>query len=49
MTGKRSLFVGYHAREIAGMPQAESDALLAELHDFATQPAFCLPSPMAPP
>lgn len=40
VTGKRALFVGYHAVEIEGMPDAAATPLLAELHAFATQERF---------
>lgn len=37
-TGRPSLYIGRHAYEIPGLEPAESDALLAELNDFACQP-----------
>ena len=37
-TGRRSLFIGRHAYGIPGLSEAASDALLAELLDFACQP-----------
>ena len=40
-TGRKSLFIGdISAGTIEGLPEAEGDALLAELRDFATQPRF---------
>jgi alpha-ketoglutarate-dependent taurine dioxygenase len=40
-TGRKSLFIGdISAGAIEGMAEAESDALLRQLRDFATQPAF---------
>ncbi len=40
VTKKRALFVGYHAVEIEGMPEATATPLLADLHTFATQERF---------
>ena len=40
VTKKRALFVGYHAVEIEGMPEAAATPLLADLHSFATQERF---------
>ena len=37
-TGKRALYVGSHAGEIIGMPEAEAKPLIAELLEFATRP-----------
>ena len=37
-TGRKSLLVGRHAHNIPGLEQAESDALIQELVDFACQP-----------
>jgi taurine dioxygenase len=38
-TGRRALFVSEHfTTKIVGLPQAESDALLAELFDLSTRP-----------
>jgi alpha-ketoglutarate-dependent taurine dioxygenase len=37
-TGRKSLLVGRHAHNIPGLEQAESDALIRELVDFACQP-----------
>lgn len=37
VTGRRSLFVGYHAVAIEGMDDGEAAGLLAELHAFATE------------
>jgi len=39
-TQEDSLYLARHASHIIGLPQDESDALLAELIDFATQPQF---------
>ncbi len=39
-TGRKSLYIGNHSTHIAGMPEAEGRALLAELLDHATQPRF---------
>lgn len=38
--GRKSLVVGCHASHVVGMDRAESDALLAELLDWVTQPQF---------
>ena len=38
-TGRRALTLGRHAYGVPGLSEAESDALLAELMDHATQPA----------
>ncbi len=37
-TGRKNLIIGRHAYDIIGMDQAESEALLQELVDFACQP-----------
>ena len=37
-TGRKSLLVGRHAHNIPGLDQADSDALIQELVDFACQP-----------
>ena len=37
-TGRKSLLVGRHAHNIPGLEQAESDALIQQLVDFACQP-----------
>jgi taurine dioxygenase len=39
-TGENALYIGTHAGGIAGMPEAEGQALLAELLAHATQPDF---------
>lgn len=39
-TGRKSLVIGCHADHIIGMDRAQSDALLSELLDWATQPRF---------
>jgi alpha-ketoglutarate-dependent taurine dioxygenase len=40
-TGRKSLFIGdISAGAVEGMPEAQGDALLRQLRDFATQPAF---------
>jgi taurine dioxygenase len=39
-TGEKALYMGTHAATIAGMPEAEGKALLAELLAHATQPQF---------
>jgi alpha-ketoglutarate-dependent 2,4-dichlorophenoxyacetate dioxygenase len=39
-TGRKALYIGNHATHIAGMPQAEGAALLAELLAHATRPEF---------
>jgi alpha-ketoglutarate-dependent 2,4-dichlorophenoxyacetate dioxygenase len=39
-SGDPTLFVGAHLHRFTGLDQAESDALLAELLDFASQPHF---------
>jgi len=38
--GRKSLVIGCHADRMVGMDRAESDALLAELLDWVTQPRF---------
>ena len=38
--GRKSLVIGCHADHILGMDRDESDALLQELIDWATQPRF---------
>lgn len=37
-TGRRSIYTGRHAYGIPGLPEAESEQLLAELLEFACQP-----------
>jgi alpha-ketoglutarate-dependent taurine dioxygenase len=37
-TGRKSLAIGRHAHAIPGLTSEESEALLAELVDFACQP-----------
>lgn len=39
-TGRRILYVSRHVSHIGGLPRDESDALLDELMDHATQPRF---------
>jgi alpha-ketoglutarate-dependent taurine dioxygenase len=39
-TGRKALYLGNHATGVAGMPEAEGEALLAELIAHATQPRF---------
>lgn len=39
-SGRKSLVIGCHASHVEGMDRAESDALLAELMDWITQPRF---------
>ncbi len=39
-TGRKSLVIGCHASHVVGMPREESDALLQELLEWATQPRF---------
>ncbi|MDE2405592.1 MAG: TauD/TfdA family dioxygenase [Sphingomonadales bacterium] len=39
-SGRKSLVIGCHASHVVGMDRAESDALLAELMDWVTQPRF---------
>jgi alpha-ketoglutarate-dependent taurine dioxygenase len=39
-TGRKSLVVGCHAKQVVGMEKEESDKLLQELVDWATQPRF---------
>ena len=38
--GRKSLVIGCHASHVVGMDRAESDALLAELMEWVTQPRF---------
>ncbi len=40
VTGRRGLFVGYHAVEVEGMPDEQGRHLLAELHALATDTRF---------
>lgn len=40
VTGRRGLFVGYHAVEVEGMPDEQGRHLLAELHALATDARF---------
>ena len=39
-TGAKTLYIGNHASHIVGMPAEESEALLQELLEHATQPQF---------
>ncbi|MCT2399932.1 TauD/TfdA dioxygenase family protein [Novosphingobium mangrovi (ex Huang et al. 2023)] len=39
-SGRKSLVIGCHASHVVGMDRKESDALLAELLDWVTQPQF---------
>ena len=39
-SGRKSLYIAAHARDIVGMPREEGRALLKELMEFATQPQF---------
>lgn len=39
-SGRRSLVIGCHAHKVVGMDKSESDALLSELLEWATQPRF---------
>lgn len=39
-SGRTALYIGNHATHIIGWDRAESDAVLKELNDFATQPRF---------
>ncbi len=39
-TGRKSLYIAAHARDIVGMPSDEGRALLKELIDWATQPQY---------
>jgi alpha-ketoglutarate-dependent 2,4-dichlorophenoxyacetate dioxygenase len=39
-SGRKSLYLAAHAREIVGWPREEGRALLKELSEFATQPQF---------
>ena len=38
--GRKALYIGKHASHITGMDEKESDALLSELMDLATEPRF---------
>lgn len=38
--GRKSIYIGAHARDIVGMPQEEGRALIRELIEFATQPQY---------
>jgi alpha-ketoglutarate-dependent 2,4-dichlorophenoxyacetate dioxygenase len=40
-SGRRSLYLSSHASQVVGMPEGEGRALIKELTDFATQPAYC--------
>jgi alpha-ketoglutarate-dependent 2,4-dichlorophenoxyacetate dioxygenase len=42
-SGRKSLFVAAHARDIVGMDRDEGRALLKELIEFATQPKYVFP------
>jgi alpha-ketoglutarate-dependent 2,4-dichlorophenoxyacetate dioxygenase len=39
-SGRKTLYIASHARDIVGMPREEGRALLAELIAFATQPKY---------
>ena len=39
-TGAKTLYIGNHASHVAGLPEAESEALLSDLLEHATQPEF---------
>jgi alpha-ketoglutarate-dependent taurine dioxygenase len=39
-TGAKALYIGNHASHIVGLPEPESEALLQELLEHATQPQF---------
>jgi alpha-ketoglutarate-dependent 2,4-dichlorophenoxyacetate dioxygenase len=39
-SGRKSLYIASHMLRIVGLEEAESDALIKELLDFATQPQF---------
>ena len=39
-TGAKTLYIGNHASHVVGIPEVESEALLAELLEHATQPQF---------
>jgi alpha-ketoglutarate-dependent taurine dioxygenase len=39
-SGNKSLFIGMYAKHVVGMPEAEGQALIKELLNHATQPAF---------
>lgn len=39
-SGRKSLYLSSHARDIVGMSEADGKALLRELTEFATQPQF---------
>ena len=41
-SGRKSLYIAAHARDIVGMPREEGRALLRELIAFATQPQFVI-------
>jgi alpha-ketoglutarate-dependent 2,4-dichlorophenoxyacetate dioxygenase len=47
-TGRKGLYLASHIERIEGMSQAESDALVAELMDWATRPAFVYTHVWAP-
>lgn len=40
-SGRRSLYLSSHASQVVGMPADEGRALIRELTDLATQPAYC--------
>lgn len=42
-SGRKSLFIAAHTREIEGMPREEGRALIRELIEFATQPKYVFP------
>lgn len=39
--GRRALLLGMHAAQVVGMTKEDSDALLRDLTEWATQPRFC--------
>ena len=46
-SGRKALYLASHAVRIVGMPDAESEALLSELMEFATAAAVRLHAPLA--
>lgn len=41
-TGRKSIYIGSHARDIMGLPRAEGQALIKYLIEFATQPQYVI-------
>ena len=46
-SGRKSLVIGATAYQVIGKNSKESSELLVKLREWATQPQFCLPAPVA--